>query len=266
MRRFRCMTSALALSAAFMSPVRSLAEETAASDEPFQLTRLTQHSGNIDPYYGDIDPFYGDIDPFFGDIDPFYGDIDPFWGGINPFYGDISPFWGDIDPFWGDIDPFSGDIDTFWGDIDPFSGTIDPFWGKVGTYWGDIGPLWGDINSFWGDIDPFATNTRSSYAEVASMLQDLVSRSESVWGEAIYKETERSFADGFSNALFEKYGIDLDDPASLANLTAADRSLFFLDWYDGLMDFSGVDHVDHWMPLVNWSPTLTQDQGGKSVV
>lgn len=262
MRRFTCMTSVLALSAAFLSPVKAAAEDAATAGETFQLTRLSQHSGTIDPFYGNIDPFYGNIDPFWGNIDPFWGDINPFCGDINPFYGDISPFWGDIDPFWGDIDPFFGDIDAFWGDIDPFYGVIDPFWGKIGTYWGDIGPFWGDINSFWGDIDPFAADTRSGYAEVATMLQDLVTRSEAVWGAAVYKKTKHSFSEGFSDAVFTKYGINLDDPSSLANLTAADRSLFFLDWYDGLMNFSGVDHVDYWMPLVNWSPSLTQDQGG----
>src|SRR5262249_37582571 len=31
--------------------------------------------------------------------------------------------------------------------------------------------------------------------------------------------------------------------------------------YDGLMEFSGQDHVDHWMATVNWAPSLTQDQG-----
>ncbi len=241
MRRFTCMTSVLALSAAFLSPVRAVAEDAVAAGETYQLSRLSQHSGTIDPFYGDIDPFYGDIDPF---------------------YGDIDPFWGDIDPFWGDIDPFFGDIDAFWGDIDPFSGTIDPFWGEVGTYWGAVGPLWGDINALWGDIDPFAANSQTAYDQVTVMLQDLVTRSEAVWGEAVLAKTGQSFSAGFSDGVFDKYGIDLNDPASISNLTAADRSLFFLDWYDGLMNFSGVDHVDHWMPLINWTPSLTQDQGG----
>lgn len=262
MRRFTCMTSVLALSAAFLSPVKAAAEDAAPAGEAFQVTRLSQHSGTIDPFYGDINPFYGDINPFYGDIDPFWGDINPFWGDINPFYGDINPFWGDINPFWGDINPFYGDIEAFWGDINPFYGDINPFWGEVGTYWGDIGPFWGDINSFWGDIDPFAANTQPKYDRVAAMLQDLVKRSEAVWGAAISEKTGQSFSAAFANDIFAKYGIDLADPDSLSKLTAADRSLFFLDWYDGLMSFSGVDHVDHWMPLINWSPSLTQDQGG----
>ena len=35
-----------------------------------------------------------------------------------------------------------------------------------------------------------------------------------------------------------------------------------MDWYDGLMNYSGADHVDHWMKEINWSPALTQTLGG----
>ena len=61
--------------------------------------------------------------------------------------------------------------------------------------------------------------------------------------------------------MFAKYGVDLNDPGTLDNMSANDRSRFFLEWYDGLMAYSGRDMVDHWMPQVNWSPALTQDQG-----
>ena len=37
-----------------------------------------------------------------------------------------------------------------------------------------------------------------------------------------------------------------------------------MDWWDGLMNFSGADHVDHWMKEVNWSPSLTQTLGAGS--
>lgn len=40
-----------------------------------------------------------------------------------------------------------------------------------------------------------------------------------------------------------------------------------MEYYDGLMGYSGRDHVDHWMKTVNWTPRLTQTQGsGKGVV
>ncbi|MBA4800646.1 MAG: S8 family serine peptidase [Euryhalocaulis sp.] len=209
----------------------------------------------------DRTPYYGDINPFYGDLDPFYGDINPFYGDINPFYGDISPFWGDIGPFWGDINPFYGDISAFWGDIGPFYGDLGPFWGDIGPFWGDIGPFWGDINAFWGDIGPFDGGTEADYQQVLSDLNAMLAQSEAVWGEVVEADTGLSFWNGFAQDVFAKHGIDLTDASSLEGLDAADRSAFFMDWYDGLMAFSGADRVDHWMAAANWSPALTQIQG-----
>lgn len=63
--------------------------------------------------------------------------------------------------------------------------------------------------------------------------------------------------------MLAKYGINLANPeGSLDKFTAADRARFFLDWYDQLMTYSGADHVDHWMGTTNWSPSITQHQGG----
>lgn len=201
------------------------------------------------------------IEPLYGDLDPFYGDINPFYGDINPFYGDISPFWGDIGPFWGDINPFYGDISAFWGDIDPFYGDVGPFWGNIGPFWGNIGPFWGDINAFWGDIGPFEGGTEADYQQVLSDLNAMLAQSEAVWGEVVETDTGLSFWNGFAQDVFAKHGIDLTDASSLEEMDAADRSAFFMDWYDGLMAFSGADRVDHWMAAANWSPALTQIQG-----
>jgi hypothetical protein len=242
--------------------------------------------GDIDPFGGDIDPFGGDIDPFGGDIDPFGGDIDPFRSDRNPFYGDISPFWGntslywgdirpyggdidpfggDIDPFGGDIDPFGGDIDPFWGDlsalggdIDPFGGDIDPFGGDIDPFWQEVGPLWGDLDASWGDIDP----DTGDYQTIAAQLDDMFGRAETVFGDAILGATGQSMDAAFLTGLLANFGIDRNDPATLAGVSAAERSEFFLAFYDHLMSFSGIDHVDFWMPAINWSPALSQANGG----
>ncbi len=215
--------------------------------------------GQINPFYGDINPFYGQINPFYGTISPFWGDISPFWGDINPFYGDISPFYGDINPFWGDISPFYGDINPFWGDISPFYGDINAFWGDISAFWGDIGPFWGDINAFWGDIQAFEDG---DYAKLASDLDAMFAEAEATFGYAVTAKTGLSFEEAFLNDLKARFGIDTSDPDSLANLSAAERSQFFLAFYDGLMNFTGVDHTDHWMASVNWSPALSQRVGG----
>ena len=211
---------------------------------------------DIRPFFGDIDPFRGDIDPFAGDIDPFAGDINPFRGDIDPFYGDISPFWGDIDPFWGDIDPFAGDIDVFWGDINPASAVSGQ-----GAYWAQVGPMWGDINASWNALGSYSALTAISYSVLANDFQTLVDTTRTTWNAAIQSKTGQSFDVAFANPILAKYGIDLNDPTSLASIDAATRSQFFLEWYDSLEAYSGKDRVDHWMPLINWTPVLTQDQG-----
>ncbi|MEL7486487.1 MAG: S8 family peptidase, partial [Pseudomonadota bacterium] len=220
--------------------------------------------GDIDPFRGDIDPFSGDISPFRGDINPFSGDISPFRGDIDPFYGDISPFWGDISPFWGDISPFSGDISPFWGDIQPFQGDISPFAGGlegIGAYWNQAGPLWGDINDAWSSLGAYDATTQAAYNQVASDFTALVDLSRTQWGSAVATETNSTFDAAFADPILAKYGIDLNDASTFENIDAATRSQFFLEWYDGLMAFSGTDQVDHWMATINWTPTLTQDQG-----
>jgi len=84
------------------------------------------------------------------------------------------------------------------------------------------------------------------------------------WGEAVQKRTGKSFSAGFSQPFFAEWEVDLADPQSLADLTAFERQAMMLDWYDNLMLFSGMDRVDYWMNLVNWSPVLTENQGGGS--
>jgi len=203
------------------------------------------------PYTGDINPFYGDINPFYGDINPFYGDISPFWG-------DISPFWGDINPFHGDISPFTGDINPFWGDISPFYGDINPFYGDIAPFWGDIGPFWGDINAFWGDIGAFDGGANEDYVTLTTQIQSMFDQAEAIFGATYEETTGQTFSDGFQTALLEQYGIDISDPASLEAVSAEQRSAFFMAFYDGLMSYSGFDHIDHWMPAINWSPALSQ--------
>lgn len=210
------------------------------------------YMSDINPFMGDINPFLGDINPFMGDINPFRGDINPFYGDISPFWGDISPFWGDINPFMGDINPFMGDISPFWGDISPFMGDINPFWGDISPFWESAGPRWGDLNSQWSD----AQDTGGTYDAIADDLSDLLNDAAAVFGAAAQDETGQPIDEAVFNGLLERFGIDLEDPASLADVTAAERSEFFLTLYDRLMSFSGVDHVDHWMPVINWTPAL----------
>jgi hypothetical protein len=200
---------------------------------------------------GPITTFYGVNG---GPIDPFYGSINPFYGALTPSYGQISPFWGDISPFWGTINPFYGSIQPFYGNIDPFWGTINPFSGstalsQVYSYWNNAGPQWGNINALWAQLQ--ASNA-TDYSQLQAQLNNFVATAVSFWGAP---------AQQFVTQMYAKYGIDPNNPASLANTTAETRSAFFLNFYDSGMNLVKVDHVDWWMAAIHWSPQLVQAAG-----
>jgi hypothetical protein len=230
----------------------SLAAFAGAAEAQTASRPLVARYGNIAPFYGNIAPFYGNISPFYGNIAPFYGNISPFYGNISAFWGDISPFYGNIAPFWGDIKPFDGPIGAASGDKAPeFSSTVE--------FWVEMKPVWDDTTKYWRELP--ASPTSSKLNKLVEKLEDVIERSEEQFGKAVKAKTGKSFSTAFAEPLLKKYGIKLSDPASLTKLSEADRAMFFLDWYDNLMTYSGVDHVDHWMKTVNWTPAITQQQG-----
>ncbi|HEY1629808.1 MAG TPA: S8 family peptidase [Rhizomicrobium sp.] len=233
---------------------------TVGYDAQAATLRLT---ADTTPQMNTIEPFYGAINPFYGSINPFYGSINPFYGQISPFWGDISPFWGTINPFYGSINPFYGPTDQFWGTINPFYGNINPFFTTVGPYWQSAGPQWGAINNTWNQLQ---TSNATDYSGLQIQIKTFLSHAETFWGPAVERYTGKDFDDGFANGMLAKYGIDPNDPQSLANADPATRSYFFLNWYDGLMNFTGVDHVDWWMPSIDWSPMLAQTEGNTKAV
>ncbi|MGZ8281640.1 MAG: S8 family peptidase [Allosphingosinicella sp.] len=214
-------------------------------------------TSRVSPLYGTIDPFYGTIDPFYGTIDPFYGTINPFYGNIDAFYGTIDPFYGNIDAFWGTLNPYYGTIDPFYGTIDPFYGTIGAFdaeaFAQIGHYWDDFGQYWLGQDALWAD--PLRA------AELGARFDGMVAEAETVWGSRIQAQTGSSFDAAFLAPLMAKYGITSVAPTTLQAMSANRRAQFFLDWYDGLMGYSGADRIDHWMRTVNWRPAITQQQG-----
>jgi subtilase family protein len=238
-----------------------LTATSAPADTLLNLTLIDGGPSNSTTSNAVVSPFYGNINPFYGNINPFYGNINPFYGNISPFWGNIQPFWGNIDPFYGTIDPFYGNIDAFWGNIQPF--TTNPFWSSTEGYWQNAGPQWGAINTSWANLQ---SSGATDYSGLQAQLQSFLSQAKSFWDPAVQKYTGQGF-DSFAGAMMAKYGIDPNDPNSLANTDVVTRSAFLLNFYDGLMSFTGVDHVDWWMPQVNWSPSLTQMVGtNKSVV
>ncbi|RJY09877.1 S8 family peptidase [Aurantiacibacter aquimixticola] len=261
---FNFGAAAIAIAAVLAAPAAaqdaadaSGAEASTVDASAEQSGRVTVRAADLNPRYGDIDAFYGDIDAFWDDISPFYGDIDAFWDDINPFWDDISPFYGDIDAFWGDID-------AFWDDISPFDKAK---LAELGNFWATTATQFRETETAWSQLAADADNAVLAN-DVRTKLDSLVATSSAQWGASVTAKTGQSFQQGFVDTIFAKHQIDPNDPASLAALTARERAAFFVDWHDTLMQYAGIDHVDHWMGAINWTPSITQIQGstGRSVI
>ena len=200
------------------------------------------------------------LKPVYRNVRSFYRNVRSFWGEVNPFYRNVRSFWGDVDPFYRNVR-------SFWGTMDPATMAAAagaPTYVGVGPFWEGLGTQWEGIATQWQTAGAYDATNALKYATVTAQLRTLVGTSETFWGAAVTKATGKSFSAGFANPLLARYGIDLNNPASLASLPANEQSHFFMDWYDGLMAFSGTDAADHWMKSVNWTPRLTQIQGSGS--
>lgn len=217
----------------------------------------------------EIDPLWGNIDPFYGDINPFYGDIDAFWGNINPFYGDINPFYGDIDAFYGDINPFYGDITAFWGTINPFYGDIVAFESQLSGFTMFWQGHYQSIDEVEARFQAIQFNSNGTIVRdgapslMMNALSAMIEEGRAQFGSAYEARTGQSF-DVLVSQVFAKYGADPYNRASVEVLTQNQRARLYLDWHDALNLYSGLDAVDHWMPAINWTPAITQIQGGGS--
>ncbi|QUL38979.1 S8 family serine peptidase [Erythrobacter sp. JK5] len=222
-----------------------------------------------------IDTFYGHINPFYGNINPFYGDIDAFWGNINPFYGDIDAFWGHINPFYGHINPFYGDIDAFWGDIDAFYGDIGAFdaahLNSLGNFWTAAGAQIKTTETSWSSLK-FTTSSSGAVTvtfdgtpnKVRTSLETLIAQADAQFGAAYTAKTGKNFRTGLVAEILARHGLDLGDSGTAKTTLAktdAQRAAFYLDWHDSLMQYAGIDQIDHWMAATNWTPAVTQIQG-----
>ncbi len=197
----------------------------------------------------------GPIRPFYGNIRPFYGNIRPFYGNIRPFYGNIRPFWGNIRPFWGETGAFYGDLSTFWATSNPVVGTGAPDYRLVGDFWTVNGATWDRaFNNLYNSSSP-------NYAAGLADVNSVIANSRSFWGDAVRARTGKSFDEGFLNPFLAAHGLDMNNPGSFATLDRDEAAYLFIEYYDALMDYTGTDHVDHWMKTVNWTPALTRTQG-----
>lgn len=196
----------------------------------------------------------GPVKPYYGNLRPFYGNLRPFYGNLRPFYGNLRPFWGNLRPFWGDTSAFYGDLKAFWAVDNPVVGASPVAYAKVGDFWTKSGDDWA------GAFATLSTST-PDYGLAAIKLNTIYADSATFWGVAVQAKTGKSFEDGFLKPFLAKHGIDPTDPASYSKLDQSKLAYLFLEYYDALMDYTGTDHVDHWMRTINWSPALARTQG-----
>ena len=243
----------------------------ATSDGIVTAKSLTSDSvgakyGDIGAFYGNIGAFYGNIGAFWDDINPFYGNIGAFYGNIGAFYGDISPFYGNIGAFWGDISPFYGDIGAFYGDIGAFQNHV----AAIGQWGQNHNASIGLVENHWSKLKYSISLTGSvsitfdgTPDRIRNSLNSTLDQARAQFGAAYTARTGNSF-DVFIAELLARHGLDLANNTTAKKTlakTAAQRAAFFLDLHDSLMQYSGIDQVDHWMGTINWTPAITQIQG-----
>jgi Subtilase family len=193
-------------------------------------------------------------------VTPHRGALDPFRGALDPFRGSLDPFRGNIDPFRGSLDPFRGSLDPFRGSLDPFATTSPLTAASVSGFWTQFATDWTALDTALTTLGN-AKASASEYQQAVTLFQNMNGNAEKFWGVRVTGKSGKDFKGGFLDKLLSKYGLSLSDPASFAKLTASQRSNLAFDYYDGLNEFSGIDHVDHWMKMINWNPTLTKRQG-----
>ncbi|WP_133365859.1 S8 family peptidase [Qipengyuania sediminis] len=273
----RATTSANLLSATalatvlLLAPAPALAQDEAANHASAPETAVEPEvpenqaerpvlamGGPLAPW-GQVAPNQGGVNPLIGRIRVFSGDLAPFIGRIRVFEGDLDPLIGRIRVFEGDLDPYIGNIRVFWGDLTPTAGDLDPAIGRIRVFSDGFVTDSKATLALWG-----ASATTDELAAVAAQLSAMRDRGAAEWGTAVEAQTGKTFAAGFADPFFAKWGVDLARPETLGNWDAYKRQSFLLAWYDNVLNFSGMDRADHWMNAINWSPRLTQTQGGGS--
>ena len=222
--------------------------------------------GPLQAYSGNISAFNGNISAFTGNISAFTGNISAFTGNISAFTGNISAFGGNISAFNGNISAFNGVVDPFWGNISAFSNTLGSGVAGSGLNYAGVGDYFTAANTQWSALSPAwqgvtDKSSKITLTALSAQFKALEATSATFWGSAVQAQTGKSFYDGFAKGLYAKYGFDPNNTSSLSKVSTVNRNLFILDWYDGLMSFTGTDHVDWWMKSANWSPAITQTQG-----
>lgn len=243
-------------------PVKETPLDIEVSEEVFALAAAPRPifaMGGTLASYGQNAAAAGGVNPLKGRVRTFTGDLAPHLGMVFGLAGPIDPSKGRVRTFEGDIDPFKGRVRTFWGDLTPVTGELDPKIIQINSFTDSFLPASAAVIVSWN-----AAQTSGNYAEVVAKLNQLLAASKQQWEDDVATQTGKDFTATVANPFLARWNVNLANPSTLAGLDAFDRSMFLLDWYDTVMNFSGMDRYDHWMNAVRWTPALTQVQGGGS--
>ncbi len=246
------------------APVRveESAQDIEVSEEVFALAaapRPIVAMGGTLASYGQNASAAGGINPLKGRLRAFDGDLAPHLGLMSSLARPIDPSKGRLRAFEGDIDPYKGRLRAFWGNLTPVAGEFDPKITQISSFTDSFLPASEAIVASWT-----AAQASGDYTDVIAKLNQLLAASRAQWEDDVTAQTGKDFTTTVANPFLAKWNVNLANASTLAGLDAFDRSMFLLDWYDTVMNFSGMDRYDHWMNAVRWTPALTQVQGGGS--
>ena len=225
---------------------------------------LTALSGNINAFSGNINAFSGNINAFSGNINAFSGNINAFSGNINAFSGNINAFSGNINAFTARYDPFWGDLTLLPTGLGANTAGDPLNYAGLGAWVSAFGGRLSALGATWGGLGAYGPATQAQYAAVGGQLAGVLADAQTFWGAAVTARTGKSFTDAVTKPVLARFGVSLSDPSTLAKLSPAQQSQLAAAFYDNLMEYTGTDHIDHWMNEVNWTPALTQIQGSGS--
>jgi len=246
--------------------LNTIALAAMASVSAIALAPSAQAGGTVQPMWGSVSPLWGSVSPLWGSVSPLWGSVSPLWGSVSPLWGSVSPLWGSVSPLDGSttkLNPYTASTSTvngvsaFWGTTVPYTNNMTA--AGLNTYWLNTGITMKNIDTAWAAVP--AGSGAAAYASVATQINSLNSSATTFWNPAIVAKGGVSYQAAVATPLLAKYGINLSSPATLATLDQTKRAQFFLEFYDRLMDYTGTDHIDYWMNLVNWSPSVTQTLG-----
>ncbi len=223
----------------------------AATKPPATTTSTAPATTPTDAAKG-LAPVFRNIRTFQADVAPLFRNIRTFWSGLNPTTSSVGAFWGDLNPAFRNIRTFSDN---------PPSTQITGSFQNIGAFWDTNGALWSNSMTLWSKVDA-GTATTADRQTLQTNLNTLISNANTFWGSAVTTRLGGTFQTSFANPLLTKYGISTRNPQSVIGLAADRRVTFFQEWFDGLNGFTGYDQVDGWMLQANWSPHLSNIQGG----